>query len=124
MLTWTTFLNNLNSQSNLVKDIYVDLRKVSLCLENLNILSPPPARDEQQMFFMQNNQHYIMIFLIFLANNVKSLLSKEKTEKHISKIEELKTRYRRLYTDLESLVENDKVIHNKIFVEAIFKIKM
>ena len=65
-----------------------------------------------------------MIFLIFLANNVKSLLSKEKTEKHISKIEELKTRYRRLYTDLESLVENDKVIHNKIFVEAIFKIKM
>lgn len=65
-----------------------------------------------------------MIFLIFLANNVKSLLSKEKTEKHISKIEELKNRYRRLYTDLESLVENDKVIHNKIFVEAIFKIKM
>lgn len=65
-----------------------------------------------------------MIFLIFLANNVKSLLSKEKTEKHISKIEKLKNRYRRLYTDLESLVENDKVIHNKIFVEAIFKIKM
>lgn len=50
-------------------------------------------------------------------------MSKEKTEKHISKIEELKNRYRRLYTDLESLVENDKVIHNKIFVEAIFKIK-
>ena len=39
-------------------------------------------------------------------------MSIEKTEKHISKIEELKTRYRRLYTDLESLFKIKMYINN------------
>ena len=107
-------------------DTDIDVQEISNLLHNFNILSPFSTMDQEKISQLQTEQATsaddINDFLD--ENNLDDNISDiEDIESCISRIEQLRSKYRRTHKDLSKLSDNYEINYGKEFLETIASIK-
>ena len=107
-------------------DTDIDVQEISNLLHNFNILSPFSTMDQEKISQLQTEQATsaddINDFLD--ENNLDDNISDiEDIESCISRIEQLRSKYRRTHKDLSKLSNNYEINYGKEFLETIASIK-
>ena len=107
-------------------DTDIDVQEISNLLHNFNILSPFSTMDQEKISQLQTEQATsaddINDFLD--ENNLDDNISDiEDIESCISRIEQLRSKYRRTHKDLPKLSNNYEINYGKEFLETITSIK-
>ena len=113
-----TLINNTDPDS--------DVQEISNLLNNFNILSPFSTMDQEKTSQLQTEQATLAddINDFIDENNLDDNISDiEDIESCISRIEQLRSKYRRTHKDLPKLSNNYEINYGKEFLETITSIK-
>ena len=113
-----TLINNTDPDS--------DVQEISNLLNNFNILSPFSTMDQEKISQFQTEQATLAddISDFLDENNLNDNISDiEDIESCISRIEQLRSKYRRTHKDLPKLSNNYEINYGKEFLETITSIK-
>ena len=113
-----TLINNTDPDS--------DVQEISKLLNNFNILSPFSTMDQEKISQFQTEQATLAddISDFLDENNLNDNISDiEDIESCISRIEQLRSKYRRTHKDLPKLSNNYEINYGKEFLETITSIK-
>ena len=103
----------------------IDVQEISNLLNNFNILSPFSAKDQEKISRLQTEQATLAddINNFLDENNLDDNISDiEDIESCISRIEQLRSKYRRTHKDLSKLSNNYEIKYGKEFLETITSI--
>ena len=104
----------------------IAVQEISNLLNNFNILSPFSTMDQEKISQFQTEQATLAddISDFLDENNLNDNISDiEDIESCISRIEQLRSKYRRTHKDLLKLSDNYEINYGKEFVETITSIK-
>ena len=107
-------------------DPVIDIQEISDLLNNFNILSPFSTMDQKKISQLQTEQATLAddINDFLDENNLDDNISDiEDIESCISRIEQLRSKYRRTHKDLSKLSDNYEINYGKEFLETITSIK-
>ena len=104
----------------------IDVQEISNLFSNFNILSPSSTMDQEKISQLQTEQSTLAddINDFLDENNLDENINDiEDIESCISRIEQLRSKYRRVHKDLSKLIDNYEVNYGKEQLEIIALIK-
>ena len=117
--------NQINFSNENQENSSADVHEISTLLNNFSILSPPPKMADNTVELDSEQSTLTDDILDFIDEKViESDMSIEEIETQITKIEQMRSKLRRIHKDIEKLTDNYETTYAKKFLETISKIKL
>ena len=117
--------NQINFSNENQENSSADVHEISTLLNNFSILSPPPKMADNAAELDSEQSTLTDDILDFIDEKViESDMSIEEIETQITKIEQMRSKLRRIHKDIEKLTDNYETTYAKKFLETISKIKL